>query len=107
MESLFNEFVDYLQSNSISDEGKRNIKGILIESPDFIKVNFVRFLRPDNETENKSIVEKDISGNEVIIHRYSQINELLKSFGLPNDNNDVKIKLNEYLNQFLEFQKHL
>jgi hypothetical protein len=106
MESLLNEFSNYLLSNNSTDEGNKRIKGLLIDSPEFCKVNFVRYLRVEDESENKSVIEKDISDNEIISHKYSQVNELVNIFGL-NNNNDVKNKLKEYLDQFLEHKKHL
>ena len=106
MESLLNEFTNYLLSNNSTEEGNRRIRGLLIDSPDFCKVNFVRYLRAEDESENKSVIDKDISGNEVILHKYSQVNEFVNVFGL-NDNDDVKNKLKEYLDQFIEYKKHL
>ena len=106
MESLLNEFTNYLLSNNSTEEGNRRIKGLLIDSPYFCKVNFIRCLRVEDESENKSVIEKDASENEIISHKYSQVNELVNVLGL-NNNDDVKNKLKEYLDQFLEYKKHL
>ena len=46
------------------------------------------------------MVEKDISDNEVIKHKFSQINEFINIFGLLN-NEEVKNKLKEYLDYFI------
>ena len=37
MESLLNEFSNYLLSNNSTEEGNRIIKGLLIDSPEFLK----------------------------------------------------------------------
>ena len=37
MESLLNEFSNYLLSNNSTEEGNRRIKGLLIDSPEFCK----------------------------------------------------------------------
>ena len=42
MENLINkinEFSDYLLNNSLTEEGKENINGAIINAPNFIKIN--------------------------------------------------------------------
>ena len=69
MENLINkinEFSDYLLNNSLTEEGKENINGAIINAPNNIKINSVKFYRPEDENENKSVIELDNSNNEII-----------------------------------------
>jgi len=110
MDSLINkinEFSNYLLNNSLTEEGKENINGAIINAPNFIKINSIKFYRPENENENKSVIELDENKNEIIIKKYSQVFEWINIFGLKRDDEYVKNKLNEYLNIFLTFKKEL
>ena len=110
MESLINkinEFSNYLLNNNVIEEQKLFINGFFIDSPYFTRVNFIRTLRLEDENENKSVIELDNSNNEIIKKKYSQINELINLFGLKKDDEDIKNKLNEYLNEFLTYKKEL
>jgi hypothetical protein len=108
MENLINkinEFSNFLLNNNVIEEQKLFINGFFIDSPYFTRVNFIRTLRLEDENENKSVIELDISNNEIIKKKYSQINELINLFGLKKDDEDVKNKLNEFLNEFLTYKK--
>ena len=110
MENLINkinEFSNFLLNNNVIEEQKLFINGFFIDSPYFTRVNFIRTLRLEDENENKSIIELDNSNNEIIKNEYSQINELINLIGLKKDDEDVKNKLNEYLNVFLTYKKEL
>ena len=110
MENLINkinEFSNFLLNNNVIEEQKLFINGFFIDSPYFTRVNFIRTLRLEDENENKSVIELDISNNEIIKKKYSQINELINLFGLKKDDEDIKNKLNEFLNEFLIFKKEL
>ena len=102
-----NEFSYYLLNNSLTEEGKENINGAIINAPNFVKINSIKFYRPEDENENKSVIELDENKNEKIVHRYSQVNEWINIFGLKKDDDEVKNKLNEYLNIFLTYKKEL
>ena len=102
-----NEFSNYLLNNSLTEEGKENINGAIINAPNFVKINSIKFYRPEDENENKSVIESDENKNEKIVHRYSQVNEWINIFGLKKDDEEVKNKLNEYLNVFLTYKKEL
>ncbi len=109
MENLLNkiiEFSNYLLNNNIVEEQKMNIEGVLILSPPFIKINFVKFLRPENELENKTVIEKDKDGNDVEVKKYSQLKEWINVFGLV-DNENVKNELKNYLDYFLTVKNNL
>ena len=97
MENLINkinEFSNYLFNNSLNEEGKENINGAIINAPNNIKINSVKFYRPEDENENKSVIELDENKNEKIVHRYSQVNEWINIFSLKKDDEEVKNKLN-------------
>ena len=96
MENLVNkvnEFRDYCLSiyDTSNEEALININGLLVNSPDFIKAQFVRSLRAEDENEN-------VDG------KISQLKEFEHIFGLDLNNVEVKNKVLEYLNQLLEFK---
>jgi hypothetical protein len=110
MENLINkinEFSNFLLNNNVIEEQKLFINGFFIDSPYFTRVNFIRTLRVQDNTEDKSVVELNDKKEEVIIHKKSQLNILIELFGLKKDDEDVKNKLNEYLNVFLTYKKEL
>ena len=110
MENLINkinEFSNFLLNNNVIEEQKLFINGFFIDSPYFTRVNFIRKLRVQDNTEDKSVVELNDKKEEVIIHKKSQLNILIELFGLKKDDEDVKNKLNEYLNVFLTYKKEL
>ena len=71
--NIINDFSNYLLNNCVSDEGRDNIKGAIVNAPNFVKLNSVKFYREDNESENKSIIEEDKNKNDVIVKKYSQL----------------------------------
>ena len=71
-----------------NDEALLNINGILVNSPDFIKAQFVRSLRVEDENEN-------------VDNKRSQLKEFEYIFGLDLNNVEVKNKLLEYLNDLI------
>ena len=94
------EFGNYCLSVCNNEEKKNIIIGCLLNNNKSHNLMFVKYLRVQDDTEDKSVVEKDISGNEVISHKYSQLSEFVFIFGL-NDNENVKNKLKEYLDYFI------
>jgi hypothetical protein len=101
-----NEFSNYLLENNVNKDKKYFINNFFVDSPDFTKINFVRFLKPQDDSEDKTVIEKDENGNDISVKKLSQISDLIELFGL-NDTKDVKNKLNEFLNELLEFKKSL
>jgi len=101
-----NDFSSFLLQNNVKEEQKIHINGLFINSPNFAKINFIRFIRPQDETEDKIVQEKD--ENDVLkdVKKYSQINDFINLFGLK-DTKDVRNKLNEFLNELLEIKKSL
>jgi len=104
--NLITEFGNYLLSINNTKEGKELINEILFKASYVNKLLFVRLLRIENETENKSEIVKDKDGLESIIHRYSQLIEFINIFGLI-DNEENKLKLNQYLNELLLLKSSL
>ena len=94
------EFGNYCLSVCKNEEKKKFINGCLLNNNKSHNLMFVKYLRVQDDTEDKSVVEKDISGNEVISHKHSQLNEFVFIFGLD-DNEEVKNKLKEYLDYFI------
>jgi len=101
-----NDFSSFLLQNNVKEEQKIHINGFFINSPDFIKINFIRFIRPQDDTEDKIVQEKD--ENDVLkdVQKYSQISDFINLFGL-NDTEDVRNKLNDFLNELLEIKNIL
>jgi Leucine-rich repeat (LRR) protein len=60
-----NEFSNFLLNNNVIEEQKLFINGFFIDSPYYTRVNFIRTLRLEDENENKSVIELDISNNYI------------------------------------------
>jgi hypothetical protein len=94
------ELGNYCLSVSNNEDKKYIINSVLLNNNKPHNLMFVKLLRVENDSENKSLVQKDISGNEIIVHKFSQINEFINIFGLLN-NEEVRNKLKEYLDYFI------
>lgn len=103
MENTYLNFANYLKSVNIDNEKMIHINGCIINNP--YKLNFVKLLRPENETENRTEIIKDQDGNDKTVQRYSQVNEFIVNFGLRNDE-EVKNKIKEYLNELLKYKNN-
>ena len=103
------EFGNYLLTvyDKSNEDALLNIKGTLIDVPDFLIPQVLRSLRQEDENENKSVVELDENNVEKIVHKKSQLYEFAFIFGLDYSNTDVKNKVLEYLNIFLEMKSQL
>ena len=101
------EFGNYCLSVCDNEEKKNIVSGVLLNDNIVSNLLFVKLLRVQDETEDKSVVELDENKNEKIVHKYSQVNEFINIFGLKKDDEEVKNKLNEYLNVFLTYKKEL
>lgn len=101
------EFGNYLLNICDNEDKKQLIKVLLLNQNFDHILLFVKLLRVQDETEDKSVVELDENKNEKIVHRYSQVNEWINIFSLKKDDEEVKNKLNEYLNVFLTYKKEL
>ena len=103
------EFGNYLLTvyDKSNEEYYYNIKGSLIDVPDFLIPQVLRSLRPEDENENKSVVELDENNVEKIVHKKSQLYEFAFIFGIDYSNTEVKNKVLEYLNELLECKKSL
>lgn len=99
MENKVLEFGNYLLSVNNDDTKKLFIKGSILNHPN--KNLLVNMFRPEDETENKTVIENDIE-----VKKYSQIEEFINVFGLKNDE-EVKYKLKEYLDTFISFKNSL
>lgn len=87
-----------------NDESKKVfINGSIINHPD--KNLLIKLFRQENNNENKSVVEKDENGNEIIVHKYSQIKEWNEVFGLK-DTEENYNKLKKYLNELLVYKNN-
>ncbi len=107
MENLVNkvnEFSNYLLTvyDKSNNDALININGVLVNSPDFNKKQFISSLRVENENENQTIIE-----NEIEIIKRSQLKEFEFIFGLDLSNEEVKNKVLEYLNNLLELKSSL
>lgn len=94
------ELGNYCLSVCNNEDKKYIINSVLLNNNKPHNLMFVKLLRAEDDSENKSLVQKDISGNEIIIHKFSQINEFINIFGLLN-NDEVRNKLKEYLDYFI------
>ena len=99
MENIKNKLVElgnYLISvcDKSKDEYYYNIKGSLIDLPEFLIPQVLNSIREENENENENIDDKK-----------SQLNEWAFVYGLDLSNEEVKNKTLEYLNELLEFKK--
>ena len=104
MENIVNklkELGNYMYTVNEDKEKEYLIKAILFNDDLNYLVFLIKMFRPEDENENQIVVE-----NEIEVIKRSQVNEFINTFGLLN-NQEVKIKLNEYLNQLLEFKKSL
>ena len=106
MENLLREFGNYLLSvyDQSNQEFYYNIKGTLIDVPEFLIPQVLRSFREEKEEENQSVIELDENKNEIIVHKKSQLSELAFVYGLDYSNIEVKDKVLEYLNQLLVFK---
>ena len=99
MENIKNKLIElgnYLISvcDKSNKEYYYNISGSLINLPEFLIPQVLNTLREDNE-------------NEIEVVSKSQLNEWALVYGIDLSNIEVKNKLNEYLNELLEFKKSL
>ena len=97
MENIKNKLVELgnyliLHCDKSKDEYYYNIKGSLIDLPDFLIPQVLNTLREENENEN-------------VEDRKSQLNEWAFVYGLDLSNVEIKNKTLEYLNELLEFKK--
>ena len=94
------ELGNYFLSVCNDEQKKYIIKCCLLNDNKINNLYFVKLLRKQDDTEDKSIVVKDLNDNETIQYYYSQVNEFIVNFSLQN-NEDVKNKLKEYLDYFI------
>lgn len=97
MENIKNKLVELgnyliLHCDKSNEEYYYNIKGSLIDLPDFLIPQVLNTLREENENEN-------VDGKK------SQLVEWAIVYGLDLSNEEVKNKTLEYLNELLEFKK--
>ncbi len=97
------EFGNYLLTVYDNDNHHKDIIETVFFKNLNNNMNFINGLRPENNLENKEETIKDENGNEKIVKSYSQINSFINVFGLP-DNEEVKNKLKEYLNELLKYK---
>ncbi len=79
------------------------IKAILFNDDINYLLYLLKLFRPEDENENQSIIELDENNVEKTVIKYSQVNELINTFGLIN-NEEVKNKILEYLNDLLLYK---
>ena len=106
MENIHNKLKNlgkYLTSvcNNTNQEYYYNIKGSLIDLPEFLIPQVLNSLRPENENENQIIIE-----NEVEVVNRSQLNEWAFVYGVDLSIEEVKNTLLIYLNELLEFKRY-
>ena len=104
MENIKNKLVElgnYLIENcdKSNEEYYYNIKGSLVDLPEFLIPQVLNSLREENDNEN---IE-----NEVEVIKKSKLNEWAFIYGVDLSNEEVKNKLLEYLNQLLELKINL
>jgi hypothetical protein len=104
MENKVLEFGNYLLSINNDNDKKIHIEGSIINHPN--KNLLINMFRPEDELENKTVLEKDKDGNDIEVNRYSQLREWVVIFGL-NDNQEIRNELNNYLNYFLSVKQNL
>lgn len=101
MEKLINDFGNYMISVQINKNKEFFIKGSIINHPN--KNELIKYFRPEDETENKIEEITLPNGTKKTNVCYSQIKEWINVLEL-HDNEEVKNKLKEYLNQLLKFK---
>ena len=99
MENIKNKLIElgnYLISvcDKSNEEYYYNIKGSLIDLPEFLIPQVLNSLREENESEN-------VEGNKSLLNEWAFV------YGVDLSNEEVKNKLLEYLNELLEFKKNL
>ena len=106
MENKLREFGNYLLTiyDKSNEEYYYNIKGSLIDVPDYLIPQVLKSLREEKEDENKSVVEIDENNVEQNINKKSQLSEWAYVYGLNLNDQEVKEKLNEYLNDLLLYK---
>jgi len=98
MEEKYLEFGNYLLSINEDETKKLYIYGSIINNPN--KSFLIKLLRPEDETENKTVVELNDKNEEISVIKYSQVMEFINIFGLEN-NEEVKTKIKEYLDYYI------
>ena len=98
MENIKNKLIElgnYLIENcdKSKDEYYYNIKGSLIDLPEFLIPQVLNVLREENDNENQIVIE-----NEVEVIKKSQLYEWAFIYGVDLSKEEVKNKLLEYLN---------
>jgi len=98
MENIKNKLIElgnYLISicDKSNEEYYYNIKGSLIDLPDFLIPQVLNSLREENENEN-------------IDDKKSQLNEWAFVYGVDLSDLEIKNKLLEYLNELLEYKNN-
>ena len=107
MENIKNKLIElgnYLIENcdKTNEEYYYNIKGSLIDLPEFLIPQVLNVLREENDNENQIVIE-----NEVEVIKKSQLYEWAFIYGVDLSNEEVKNKVLEYLIELLEYKKHL
>jgi hypothetical protein len=99
----FRELGDYMYLVNENKEKEYLIKAILFNDDINYLLYLLKLFRPEDENENQSIIELDENNVEKTVIKYSQVNELINTFGLIN-NEEVKNKILEYLNDLLLYK---
>jgi hypothetical protein len=104
MENKLREFGNYLISvyDNSKEEYYYNIKGSLIDVPDYLIPQVLKSFREEDEAENQIIIE-----NEVEVVKKSQLKEFEFVYGIDVNNEEVKNKVLEYLNELLQYKNSL
>ena len=103
MEKLI-EFGNYLISvcDKSNEKYYYNIKGSLIDVPEFLLKQVLNSFREENEAENQIVIE-----NEVEVIKKSQLKEWEYVYGVDLSNEEIKNKVLEYLNDLLQIKNTL
>jgi hypothetical protein len=94
------EFGNYLLSVCYNEEKKNVISVVLLNNNNYHNLNFVKLLRVQDDTEDKTVVELNFLNEEITVTKYSQIMEFINVFGVENTE-EVKTKIKEYLDYFI------